>query len=272
MRASLAILLLTHAFSASAAAPAPTQVLQRKLTTRDGTRDLTIILPPDYQPTRRYPVLYLLDGANLLAHPVHAGGWRADKGLTEAVHSGAEPMIIVGVHTTNRLNEYTTTPDPNPRNAGGGGGAQFIKYLAKEVVPYIEQNFATRAGASGRAIGGSSLGGLLSMHALMTKTFGRGLVLSPSVWWNNKQLLDAVSKFKTSKLLDKRVVLYNGGAQDEPANSEALRDLLHQKGMQFNQNLFHWGESGATHDEAAWAKFLPKGLAALFPAGSSAAP
>jgi hypothetical protein len=32
-----------------------------------------------------------------------------------------------------------------------------------------------------------------------------------------------------------------------------LRDVLESSGYLFDQDLFHWHEPGATHDEAAWA-------------------
>jgi len=228
-------------------------------------RRLTVILPPGYGAHgRRYPVLYLMDGQNLLSHPFYPGGWRADTGLAEAVRSGAsEPMIIVGVHAQDRTHELTPVPDPKH---GGGGAAQMVEHLVDDVIPYVEQHFAARTGSRDRAIGGSSLGGLFALHTLLTRkdVFSRGLVLSPSVWWAHRAILADVARSAT--IGQQRVVLYNGGDQDGRANAERLRDLLAHKGLVFEQSLFHWTEPDAGHDEPSWARFLPRGLGKLFPA------
>jgi len=250
---------------ATTAHGATLQVLHTSAPSKVGApRDLTIILPAGYNPrsTRRYPVLYLLDGQNLVSHPVHAGGWRADAGLDQAMKSGSEAMIIVGIHARDRMNEYTPVADPAH---GGGGATQHVDHIVDDIIPFIDRSFATRATKQGRAIGGSSLGGLAAMHALLTRdqVFSRSLVMSPSVWWSNRALLGVVAA--SSTIGKQRIVLYNGGANDGRANAEDLRDLLHHKGLAWNRTLFHWTEPNASHDELAWASFFPRGLVQLFP-------
>jgi enterochelin esterase-like enzyme len=138
--------------------------------------------------------------------------------------------------------------------------------LVDEIVPYVEQRFSTRRGRQGRALGGSSLGGLFAMSSLLRRpdVFGRGLVFSPSVWWAERALLSEVANSRSVR--EQRVVLYNGGWDDGRADAEALRDRLHDRGLQFGLSLFHWTEPAAGHDEPAWANYLPRGLGQLFPA------
>jgi predicted alpha/beta superfamily hydrolase len=261
------IIALVCALLASQLAEAAPGVEHLKVSTpRGSSRQLTVLLPPGYKPgakNKRYPVLYLMDGQNLLSSPFHAGGWRAKEGLDQAIHDGlAEPMIVVGVHQQDRMNELTFVADPKH---GGGGGDKLLEQLVDEVVPFVEQRYSTRRGRGGRAIGGSSLGGQFAMNTLLRRgdVFGRGLVFSPSVWWSGKALLGEVAA--SSTLHKQRVVLYNGGYSDGRADAEELRDLLNRKGLRFGRSLFHWTEPGAAHDEPSWASFFPKGLGLLFP-------
>ena len=232
-----------------------------------GDRRLTVILPPGYDPrsSRRYPTLYMLDGQNLLSHEHHPGGWRAAEAL-ESVGRGheGEPMIIVGVHAKDRMNEYTPAADPRH---GGGQADTLLRYLSDELVPHIEATYRTQHGADRRALGGSSLGGLFGAHALATRpeVFSRYFINSPSVWWNRKMILAEIGA--ATDLTRNRVVLYNGGDSDGRKDAEELRDLLASRGLRFGVNLFHWTEPEAGHDEGAWARYMPRGLGLLFPRG-----
>jgi predicted alpha/beta superfamily hydrolase len=252
-------LVLLLALCASAVAAPTARVERQTHVSASGTHELTVILPPGYDAKKRYPVLYMLDGQNLVEHPTHPGGWRAAEGVQHAVEHGGKPMIIVGVHAKDRMNEYTPFVDAEE---GGGHAQQLLDYIGKELVPHIESKYRTKP--SERAIGGSSLGGLFAMHALDRRPdlFSRALVFSPSVWWADKALLGEVA---SANVAGKRIVLYNGGDADGRANSEQLRDLLASKGARFGHELFHWTEPSAGHDEGAWASFFPRGLELLYP-------
>jgi predicted alpha/beta superfamily hydrolase len=140
-----------------------------------------------------------------------------------------------------------------------------LEQLVTDIVPWVEARYSARGDRDGRAVGGSSLGGLFAMHALLTRpdVFGRGLVFSPSVWWSDRHVLGEVARSHT--IAGQRLVLYNGDFSDGRADSETLRDLLAERGLRFGKNLFHWTEPSAGHDEPAWAAFFPRGLRMLFP-------
>ena len=70
----------------------PAQIVHTSVPSKGGpARNLTVILPAGYdaRSARRYPVLYLLDGQNLVSHPIHIGGWRAAEGLAHAMQPNA---------------------------------------------------------------------------------------------------------------------------------------------------------------------------------------
>jgi predicted alpha/beta superfamily hydrolase len=233
-------------------------------------RELTVILPPGYDPKsrRKYPVLYLLDGQNLLDSDFHPGGWAAHDAVTSTSLSGAaEPTIVVGIHARageGRKDEYAPTRDE--AHGFGGGTPKLLKYVTDELVPYIEHRYRTRAGKDSRAIGGSSLGGLATMHALLERPdmFSRGLVFSPAVWVANQAILGDVAR--APGIRAKRIVLYHGGPEDDGDQAEQLHQALLGKGMVDGLSLFPVVDPAGRHEEPAWRHNLPYGLSQIFPA------
>jgi len=131
-------------------------------------RDLIVYRPPGYdaQRDRRFPVLYLHDGQNLFdgATSFIPGmdwqvGQTADAGISDGT---VEPLIIVGMYNTKaRIREYTPTHVPK---LGGGRADRYAKFLIEEVKPYIESEYRTLPEPENTGIGGSSLGGLVSLY------------------------------------------------------------------------------------------------------------
>jgi predicted alpha/beta superfamily hydrolase len=231
----------------------------------DARRKVTVVLPRGYdaQSPRRYPVVYMLDGQNLVDRSAMHGGWKIDERIADSDHQRrVEPAIVVGVHAENRMHEYTPTFD-REQNAGGGAH-DHMSFIANDVVKFVDQNYHTRADRESRAIGGASLGGLAALHGLLhqSDTFANGLLFSPSVWWNNHAVLNDVTSNPAVNRI-RKVFIYNG--EDNREGAERLRDALHQRGLQFNDRLYHWHQPGGTHDEVHWRDHFTLGMSALFP-------
>ncbi len=102
-------------------------------------RDIIVWLPPDYDanPKRRYPVLYMHDGQNLMdASTSFSGEWHVDETAQQLVRAGeVEPLIIVGVYNTeDRFLEYTQVKDPGEyAHLGGGNADAYGRFLVEEV-------------------------------------------------------------------------------------------------------------------------------------------
>ena len=101
-------------------------------------------------------------------------------------------MILVGIDHAgvDRLDEYT--PSRDPRRRVGGRLAAYRQLLVDELKPWIDARYRTRADAAATGIGGSSLGGLAALELGMTRpdVFGRVAALSPSLWWDQRRVLD----------------------------------------------------------------------------------
>jgi predicted alpha/beta superfamily hydrolase len=237
-------------------------------------RDLMIYLPPGYneQPNRRFPVLYLHDGQNLFDGAtafIPGMDWHVGQTADHYIFEGrVEPLIIVGIYNAGkqRLQEYTPTRMPR---LGGGRANRYARFLTEEVRPFLEHNYRVLGGMQNTGIGGSSLGGLVSLFLglRMPQVFGKIAALSPSVWWNQRVIL----RFADAAPVDPRPrVWLDIGTREGPRiveDVERFRDVLLRKGWRWEQDLHYERVLGAEHNEAAWAQRVGPFLQFLFPAG-----
>jgi predicted alpha/beta superfamily hydrolase len=258
-------------------AEAPQLVRHEAFTSQflDQKRDLIVYLPPEYyaeaNADRRYPVMYLHDGQNLFDPEtayIPGQDWKVNETADRLVAEGAiEPMIIVGIYNTGkqRINEYTPTKD---KKLGGGHAVAYGRMLVEELKPFVDGEYRTMSDPSRTGLGGSSLGGLVTLYLgiLYPHVFGRLAVLSPSVWWNNKVILDYVAEAVPKPRL--KIWLDIGTKEDPRAvqNAEMLRDVLVKKGWQLGVDLQFTEAEGAEHNETAWAMRVEPMLRFLFPA------
>ncbi len=236
-------------------------------------RDLIVYLPPGYdaQPLRRFPVLYLHDGQNLFDGAtsfIPGMDWHVGQTADQWIQEGrVEPLIIVGIYNAGkqRLGEYTPT---RARKLGGGRANRYAKFLLEEVRPFIHSQYRAQDGAENTGIGGSSLGGLVSLYLGLRqpRIFGKIAALSPSVWWNERVILRFAA---TASLKPLPRIWVDIGTREGPRivdDVERFRDILIGKGWQLDQNLHYERVEGAEHNEAAWALRVGPFLRFLFPA------
>jgi predicted alpha/beta superfamily hydrolase len=228
-------------------------------------RDVIVYLPPDYERAdARYPVLYLQDGQNLFDPATAFGGrdWRAANTIDELIGRGLiEPIIVVGIYNTGvrRISEYTPTRDRRLRK--GGKGDRYAEMLVRELKPFIDHEYRTRKSAAHTGVGGSSLGGLVSLQAglLYPRVFGKLAILSPSVWWDDRSILNVVRSYRERQRA--RIWLDAGTAEGSDGSNviedlRLLRGALVEKGWREGVNLRYSEIDGAGHDEGAWGARL----------------
>ena len=144
--------------------------------------------------------------------------------------------------------------------------------LVEELKPFIDKNYRTLQGAKNTGLGGSSLGGIVSLYlGLKYKdVFGKLAIISPSVWFANKQIIRFVESQPASKA---RIWLDIGTkesrnaeeAKDTVYNTRLLRDVLVKKGWKLERDLRYLEDSEAEHNERAWAGRFSAILMFLFP-------
>lgn len=240
-------------------------------------RDIIVYLPPGYEKDteRRYPVLYLHDGQNLFDPQtsfIPGRTWQVREHADAEIIAGrVEPLIIVGLHNTGarRLAEYTHTPDSK---MGGGEAETYGKLLMRELLPLIDGTYRTKKDAGNTGMGGSSLGGLVTLYLGLkyAETFGKLAVLSPSIWWNHKSIVEYVNETAQRKNLRPRIWLDIGDAEGKRTleDVELLYLRLAANGWRPEHELHFERVHGGTHDEASWADRVAPMLRFLFPARS----
>jgi predicted alpha/beta superfamily hydrolase len=227
-------------------------------------RDVVVWLPPGYEESSaRYPVIYLHDGQNLFDPATAFGGqhWRAGETATALIERGSiAPVILIGIYNTGkeRISEYTPTHD---RRRGGGGAANYGRFIVEELKPLIDNEYRTNADRAHTSIGGSSLGGLVSLYLALAHpaVFGRAAVMSPSVWWDRRAILRDVRR--AAALAERpRLWVDMGTAESRGAGSarrvledaRLLKAGLLKAGWTENHDLHYEEVADATHSEQAW--------------------
>ena len=231
-------------------------------------------LPPDYNTAvdRRYPVLYLHDGQNLFdAATAFAGNeWGLDELAENLISSGQiEALIIVGIYNAGpkRMAEYTPVRD---RRARGGRAKQYAKLIVEDLKPFIDSEYRTLGDRSNTALGGSSLGGLVTLYLGLRypNVFGKLIVMSPSVWWANRAILREVKSVKRKP--EQKIWLDIGTCEGNNPEScvrdaRLLRDALLAKGWKPDVDFRFVEDEGAGHNEKAWGYRMAEALKFLFP-------
>ena len=235
-------------------------------------RDLIVYTPPCYQdqPWRHFPVLYLQDGQNLFDGAtsfIPGQDWQVAQTADHCIQKGAvEPLIIVGMYNTKaRIREYTPT---RVSKLGGGRADRYAKFLIEEVKPFVDREYRTLSGSQHTGIGGSSLGGLVSLYIGLkhSRIFGKIAALSPSVWWNQR----VIHRFALTTPVEPRPRIWlDIGTREGPRivhDVEKFRDVLLEKCWKLDQDLHYERVEGAEHNEAAWARRVGPVLQFLYPA------
>ena len=235
------------------------------------TRTLHIYLPQDYDTSgKRYPVMYFFDGHNLYRDQdaTYGKSW----GLEEFLNRWGKEMIVVGMECGHegkeRLSEYS------PYSFGEfflgpvqGTGKATMDWIVNEVKPMIDREYRTYSFREATGIGGSSMGGLMSLYAAVAynQVFSKAACLSSTIY---PCFADVVRDIVEQKLdPDTRVYLSwgteeSGGAKEDPhedwqtqnaRNNLAVEALLRQQNV--SVSLFCQRFGG--HCEADWEKQVP---------------
>ncbi len=200
--------------------------------------------------------------------------WRVDETAESLINAGKiEPLIIVGIFNAGveRVNEYT--PAADPKYKAGGKGDLYGRFLVEELKPFIDETYRTKTDAQHTGLGGSSLGGLISLYLGLKypAVFTKIAVISPSVWWADRYILRFTQNQSHKQAL--RIWLDSGTKEGRDAteaqktvdDTRLLRNELIKKHWKDGKDLKYSEAEGAEHNEKAWAARTPKILEFLFP-------
>lgn len=228
-------------------------------------RDIIVWLPPSYDSlsNKKYPVLYMQDGQNVFDPGTSSFGvdWQIDETTDSLIKIKAiEEIIVVGIYNTyQRGSEYNQTDL----------GYAYMRFIVKELKPFIDSTYHTLPDRKNTAVGGSSSGGLISFMMLWEypDIFSKAACISPAFKISDIDFVSSVKNYSGNKK-DIKIYIDNGGVGLEKELQPGIDEMLialKDKGYMENQDLLWVKDSSAEHDEAAWAKRVYRFLEFFFP-------
>ena len=238
-------------------------------------RQVTVYVPASVRARRRrrYPLLILQDGQNLFDPArafVHGQHWRVGEIADELIAARRiPPVIICGIDHGGHERLQEMTPTPGPKGEGGGAEA-YTRMLAEELLPRMRREFPVARERQHIGLGGASLGGLVTLFAATQRPdlFGKLLVMSPSVWWDRRVILDIIAK-RPDALSGTRMWVDIGLREGVRAVADARRLVRTLTRLKLPPRadppeVKYVEDAEGNHSELAWAARLPRALMYLY--------
>ncbi len=219
---------------------------------------------PDFledDPGLRLPVLYMFDGHNLFydEDATYGKSW----GLKEYMDAESAPLIVAavecnrGVHN-ERLREYCPfTAEMQGFGLIRGRGRATMEWYINQFKPYIDAHYPTLPGREHTFIGGSSMGGLMSLYAVTeyNRVYSRCAALSPSLWFGGEK----IEKMLGGHRIRRGTVVYMDYGEKELRRRDMAAEfgraasLLMGRGALVTSRIVPGGD----HSESSWEKQNP---------------
>lgn len=200
------------------------------------SRSLYVYLPAAYFQSgdQDFPVLYMQDGFNIFTNPAAGfGSWDVDQTADALFATGkAQSVIIVGIDTSARLDEYTHTKIEEAGFDNTPKLPQYADFLVETVKPLIDDTFRTSSLAG---IAGSSLGGISSLW----------------IGWHHADTFGVIGSFSGSYWLGEgtpqsmRALITANAAGNTP---DDLRVYIDSGDSSFSGEVSYWSDSWAYSD------------------------
>ncbi|MBR0294935.1 MAG: alpha/beta hydrolase [Bacilli bacterium] len=234
-------------------------------------RFIRVWLPEDYDfnnPEKKFPVIYFSDGQNLVDKYLSAyGEWELDKTAHRLKRRGYPSFIAVGIDCTKdpmeRMNELNPPyridikREPYPNHPIGN---QYVDYIADKLKPLIDSLFYTIPDKECTAIGGSSMGGIMSFYAYIYRPdiFGFSLSFSPAFFFYTKKHWESIlDEYDINKDKNGKLFLYSGGRDFEAIFLTPVFNTYNYLKNRLNENQLQMLiDTSEIHHEQAWAKYL----------------
>lgn len=158
----------------------------------DEDRTCLLSLPDSYNESsgveKKYPIIILLDG---YTHFKTASGIVHFMGSDRNRNHFMPETIIVAIENVDRERDFTVTKIKTKRPNTMGGGRNFLDFIEKELLPYVDKNYRTEPY---RILAGHSLGGLLTLNSYMDENslFDAYISIDPSIWWDEQMMTEKV--------------------------------------------------------------------------------
>jgi predicted alpha/beta superfamily hydrolase len=247
-------------------------------------RTVDVWLPNNYNNQKKYPVLYMHDGQMLFDSTTtwNKQEWQVDETLTQLFASNSiKECIVVAIWNTGKYRHADYFPTKvvealptglkdsiiQEELQGKTNADNYLKFLVKELKPFVDKQYSTLITAENTIIAGSSMGGLISMYAICEypNVFGKAACLSTH-WIGSLKRLNAT--------IGNQFIQYLQANAPSPANHQlyfdygmqgldALYKTYQTKATQVlqtagynNKNLLVKEFPAHNHDEKSWSERL----------------
>lgn len=224
-------------------------------------RTIHVYLPNDYyESEERYPVVYMFDGHNLFYDwdATYGKSW----GIANFLDHWHKKVIIVGLECSHHGHERLAEFCPygfSERNIGKvvGRGVKTMNWMVKVLKPYIDANYRTWSHREATAIGGSSMGGMMALFAVLryNKVFSKSAAVSPEFFACLPLFLKELKRNKISP--DTRLFM-SWGTEEDKRGWMTKRILKMEAAVQkLGVSTWLYHQQGGQHCEADWEKQVP---------------
>ncbi len=198
-------------------------------------REIWVHLPPGFDQTKKYPVIYLLDA------PAH---FYVIAGMLKRLAPLQIPeSILVGISNTERTRDFTPTNvsfSRGRKTGESGGAANFLKFMQEELQPFIDGKYPTEKNTT---IIGHSTAGLFTLYAYLQhpEVFDNYIAIDPSLWWDKENLVKQTQKLLSNgNRLEKSLYMATANSLGPKMDTTSIRKSKSEASEQIRANLkFH---------------------------------
>lgn len=261
--------------------------------------DLAIWLPSNYNANQKYSVLYLQDGGSLFDAKItwNQQEWGIDECLDSLISAKKiSNVIVVGIYNSGKnrhasyfpqkpFEQMTAADQQIIFNAARSAEQKlfhtkiysdsYLKFIVEELKPFVDQKYATHKDAKHTSIGGSSMGGLISIYAICEypNIFGAAMCLSthwPGIFESaDNPFPKAFENYLTLHLpqASTHQIYFDYGTATLDAIYEPYQLQINQifQGNGYQPQQFKCNKyDGAEHNENAWSARLNDPILFLF--------
>ena len=256
---------------------------------------IDIWLPPNYDASLKYPVLYMQDGGMLFDDSItwNKQSWRMDEIIDSLLRLRLiKPCVVVGIHNAGKLRPYEYFPqkpfealspwqqDTISSQLKRAGRIQnqfepisnaYLHFVVHELKPFIETHYAVFKDADKTFIAGSSMGGLLACYAVCEYPAIFGGAACLSTHWpgtfsiTNNAFIETMQQYLQRNLPEPTHHRWYFDCGDQtldvmyPPLQRQVDDIMREKGYHA-ENWKTVYAPGDKHNEQSWSKRLPGAL------------
>lgn len=184
--------------------------------------DIRVGLPANYNPSaEKYATIYVLDGKEIF-------GFVANRCQEISDQYALKNVLVVSIgYGKDRSIDYT----PTKVSSVTGGAPQFLNFIESQLIPKIEQDYQADTARNSRVILGHSYGGLFGGYAFSENNavFGNYIMLSPSLWFDNRVTLRMESDNRPKNKNSRQLVFMGIGENEERDRMLAPFEIFYQK-------------------------------------------